>query len=289
MQDFVGRLPEGTLIGDRYVLADLVGSGGQALIYRATDRKGGSDVAVKVLKENFATDPKFRERLSREANILHDLKCPASLKTYGMFWTPLGHPALVTELLLGVGLGDHLIDLEKRKRRLSVPAILACMGPIAEALDEAHRAGVIHRDLKPDNIFVLNGTDWGVPAKLLDFGFAKFQSLHSLTAEGTVAGSPRYIAPEGWLGVRELTPQFDVYSLGAVIYRCLVGQPPYPETGLAKLLQHVTRDPIPKITGYRTDLDPSMDEWVNRSLAKKPEERFSGVLEQFEALKRALS
>jgi serine/threonine-protein kinase len=182
-------------------------------------------------------------------------------------------------------LGDHLERLEGHGRRLAVDGVLAAMGAVAASLTEAHAAGVVHRDLKPDNIFVLEGEHWQVPVKLLDFGFAKFLKLHTITAQGTIAGSPRYIAPEGWLGETKLTPAFDMYSFGAVVFRCLTGQPPYAETDLLRLLQLVTQAPIPKITDFRPDLPARLDGWIERSLAKNPLERFSSIEEQFAELK----
>src|SRR5690606_357028 len=143
-------------------------------------------------------------------------------------------------------------------------------------------------DLKPDNLFLLDVAREGTRVKLLDFGFAKFLNKSALTADGTVAGSPRYIAPEAWFGERNLTAAFDVYSMGAVIYHCLTGQAPFPISGLAQLLTQVTTAPRPRITAFRPDLPPLMDAWVERSLAIERTARFSSVREQFDELKRAL-
>ena len=279
----------GTVVGSHYKLVELIDQGGQAFIYRATDARGGPDVAVKVLRENFASDPDFRERLARECQILYSLQAPAALKTFGFYWTSDERPCLVTELLRGRSLGEHLEILKNRGSRLSLPSILACMGPISLALHEAHQAGVVHRDLKPDNIFVLDGDDWPVPAKLLDFGFAKFTRLKSFTAQGTVAGSPRYIAPEGWLGVRELTPAFDVYSFAAVVFTCLTGEPPYPDKRLHVLLKQVTCEPRPQLTLVRPDLTEVLDQWFYKSLAIDPQKRFASLPEQFSALEAAFA
>ncbi len=276
------------LIAGRYRIVEAIDQGGQAEIFRATDLNGGPDVAVKVLRKSFASDPQFQERMAREAHILGSLKAPATLRTFGFYWTTDGRPCLVMELLTGLSLGDHLEALEGHGRRLTIAAVLACMGPVATSLAEAHAAGVIHRDLKPDNIFVLEGEDWPVPAKLLDFGFAKFLKLNSITAQGTIAGSPRYIAPEGWRGERRLTPAFDMYSYGAVVFRCLSGQPPYPNSDLLTLLRLVTQAPIPRLTELRPDLPSAVDDWVFRSLAKNESERFPSISDQFEALRACL-
>jgi serine/threonine protein kinase len=277
------------MIGGRYVLVEIVGRGGQAQVFRAVDTHGGPDVAVKVLRHTFATDAGFRERFSREARVLATLKSPAALRVYGEFYLPDGRPALVTELLRGTTLGAQLDALEQSGRRLPIPGILAIMRAAAQALAEAHSIGVIHRDLKPDNLFLLEKESDGTRVKLLDFGFAKFLNMSALTAEGTVAGSPRYIAPEAWLGERNLTPAFDCYSLGAVVYHCLVGEPPFPEKGLAQLLPQVTKAERPIITKFRPDLSPKMNDWVARSLAISPKDRYSNVLTQLTELERALT
>lgn len=283
------RPAEEGLIDGRYLVLDLIDQGGQAQIFRGRDEKTGRFVAIKVLREGFATQPEFHERLAREAQALGELESPGLLRTFGLYWTHDQRPCVVMELLIGRSLGAHLEELESQKRRLSVPAIVACMEPVAEALSVAHAAGIIHRDLKPDNIFVLEGEQWEVPAKLLDFGFAKFLNQAALTAEGSIAGSPRYIAPEAWRGERELTPSFDIYSFGAVVFRCLAGAPPYPETSLPRLLTLVTTAAIPSLCALRPDLPPTMDDWMNMSLAKQPSERFGSVGEQFEELRRILS
>jgi len=273
------------LIAGRYKILQVIDRGGQAEIFRARDLSGGPDVAIKVLRHSFARDPQFQERMAREAQILASLKAPATLRTFGFYWTTDRRPCLVMELLTGLCLGDHLERLESHGRRLTMDGVLAAMGPVAASLSEAHAAGAVHRDPKPDNIFVLEGEQWSVPVKLLDFGFAKFLKLHTITAQGTIAGSPRYIAPEGWLGESKLSPAFDMYSFGAVVFRCLSGQPPYAENDLLRLLQLVTQAPIPKLTALRPDLPLKMDAWVERSLAKSPHDRFASIDEQFAQLK----
>lgn len=283
------RRDVGNTLGGRYTLIQLIGEGGQAQVYQAVDMQGGPDVAIKILRGHFASDASFRERFSREANALRGLKSPAALRVFDEFFLPDQRPALVTELLHGRSLGQQLTLLGEQGQRIPLPGILAIMGPVAQALDEAHSIGVIHRDLKPDNLFLLNEEQEGVRVKLLDFGFAKFLHLSALTAQGTIAGSPRYIAPEAWLGVRDLTAAFDVYSLGAVIYHCLVGHPPFPEQSIPDLLVQVTRAPRPKITDLRPDLPEAMNAWVERSLAIRAPERFQSVGSQFQALQKALA
>jgi serine/threonine-protein kinase len=279
----------GAIVGHYYKVEQLIGEGGQAQVYRAIDMRGGPDVAIKILRDTHAGEADFRERFSREAQILHDLKSPATLRVHGEHFLEDGRPALVTEFLQGRSLGEQLALLEKQGQHIPPAGLLAIVGPVAVALEEAHRVGVIHRDLKPDNLFLLDQEAEGTRVKLLDFGFAKFLNKAALTAEGAIAGSPRYIAPEAWLGVRDLTPAFDVYSLGAVVYHCLVGEPPFPEAGLAALLTKVTTAPRPRITERRPDLPATMDAWVEKSLAITTTDRFPSVTEQFQALSAALS
>ena len=136
---------------------------------------------------------------------------------------------------------------------------------------------IVHRDMKPKNIFVVDPAHGG-GVKLLDFGFAKFLRMRSVTAQGMVAGSPSYIAPEQWLGQgATLDGRVDVYGLAAVMFRALTGRPPFLASDLHELLVLVTSAPRPSLHALRPDLPPAVDDWVEQALAIDREERFSTV------------
>ncbi len=277
----------GTILGEHYKLTQLIDGGGQSLIYRAKDLSGGPDVAVKLLRERFTHDADFRERLAREAMALHDLRSPATLKLRGQYWLPDGQLCLVTEFLHGRTLTSYAEGFERGGQWMPVRTVLDYIAPIVDSLSEAHARGIVHRDLKPDNVFVLDEPAQGTPVKLLDFGFAKFLRLRSFTGTNLLAGSPKYIAPEAWKG-HGIDERFDVYSLGAVVYRCLTGQPPFPVDDLKVLLQTVTTAPRPSPRAIRPDLPPAIDDWIEHALAIDPNQRFQNVRALEHALRDSL-
>jgi serine/threonine protein kinase len=184
----------GQRVKSRYRLLEVVGSGGQGAVYRAVDERDGDHVAVKILHTEVAEDPNARERLVREARALMVLAGTAALEVLDQGFTEDGNLALVTELLSGEELDDFLVRHEQGGGRLNVPEALSLFQPIADTLSKAHALGIVHRDLKPANVFLTQ--DVGRRVRLMDFGFAKFGHLRSLTADGFVAGSPSYLSPE---------------------------------------------------------------------------------------------
>jgi serine/threonine-protein kinase len=184
---------------------------------------------------------------------------------------------LVTELLNGMDLDDYLTQ---RGDVLPVFEIILLLSPIIDTLEMAHAQGVIHRDLKPGNIFIVKDPS-GV--RLLDFGFAKFANLASFTVAGSVAGSPRYIAPEAWMGKKDLDLRIDVYAIGTLIFRCLVGSTPFPADTMILLLRSVTQDPRPSLHALRPDLPAAIDPWLQQALAIDRDQRFQNVRSLWES------
>jgi serine/threonine-protein kinase len=273
----------GQLIGGRYEVLSRLGEGGQSAVYRARDVRHGDDVAIKILKAGADADQ--TERMFREARAMASLQGTAALRVLDQQWTDDGAMCLVTEFLDGRPLDEGLDDLEGRGHRVDIPWLLALLAPIVETLEAAHRDGIVHRDLKPANLFILRAG--GV--RLLDFGFAKFVRLRGLTASDMVAGSPSYIAPEAWLGKRDLLDhRMDVYGLAAVIFRCIGGRPPFVSNDIAELLRAATRDPRPSLRALRPELPESIDDWVEQSLAIDPAARFQSVRALFRALTSVL-
>jgi serine/threonine-protein kinase len=268
----------GQTIRGRYLIQSKIGEGGQSAVYKARDIRDGHDVALKILHETMAHSPDARERMSREVRALVNLaRAPAALLVYDQCWTDDACMCLVTELLTGKDLVDYLAQ---HGERLPMPELIRLLGPVVETLDRAHAQGVVHRDLKPENIFVVTNPP-GV--RLLDFGFAKFTRLSSLTLDGSVAGSPRYMAPEVWLGRKDLDARIDVYALGALIFRCLTGRTPFQVEGMLRLLKLVTEAPRPSLHALRPDLPPEIDDWLQMALAIDREERFQNVRALWEA------
>jgi serine/threonine protein kinase len=263
----------GQVIAGRYRLVAQLDRGGQGVVYRAIDQRHGDEVAIKVLAGHNAQDVEWRERMMREAHALTVLTGTSAVRIFHQAWTDDGAFCLVTELLHGKDFEDHLLALEARGEQLKPSELAKLLEPVVTTLEAAHRAGILHRDLKPRNIFVLD--KGGV--RLLDFGFAKFTRMRTVTQAGMVAGSPSYIPPEIWRGVEHLDQRIDVYSLAAVAFRALGGAPPFSGNGMADVLVKVTTAPRPSLLALRPDLNPGIDDWVQLALAIEPEHRFESV------------
>lgn len=274
----------GQVIGGRYQVSSLLGEGGQSAVYRARDLRAGDEVALKILKPD--TSPEATERMFREARAMATLHGTAAVRVLDQQWTDDGAMCLVAELLDGQPLDDALAVLEANGGHAEVPWLLELFEPVVVTLQAAHGMGIVHRDLKPGNLFVLSG---GRGVRLLDFGFAKFTRLRGLTADGMVAGSPSYIAPETWQGRHDaIDHRIDVYALGAVLFRCLSGSPPFTSKDLSVLLREVTAAPRPSLHALRPDLSLDIDDWVTHALAIDPEQRFQSVTALFRAFRHCV-
>jgi eukaryotic-like serine/threonine-protein kinase len=265
-----GRI--GQIIGQRYKLVAELGSGGQGFVFRGLDLKEGDEVAVKVLEPS-PLDVHLHERNLREAHALTVLTGTAAVRILHQAWTDDGAFCIVMELLRGSDLEKHLRAREARRKLVTLRELAPILVPIVDTLEIAHQAGILHRDIKPGNIFILDAG--GV--RLLDFGFAKFTRMRPVTQAGWVAGSPSYIAPEIWEGATELDQRIDVYSLGAVIFRALAGTPPFMSENVSEVLVLATTAPRPSLKCIRADLPAKIDDWVEHALAISPKDRFSSA------------
>ena len=275
----------GESLNGRYRVEALIGAGGQGVVYRALDTRAGDAVAIKVLREELAADPDWRERMFREAQAMAQLLDTAAVRIFDQGWTADGALFLVMELLDGHDLESALVAIESSGQNASPDQLLQILEPVRTTLERAHAHGIVHRDLKPANIYLLK--DGAV--RLLDFGFAKFTRLRGLTLTGYIAGSPSYIAPEMWLrGSDKIDQRVDVYSLAAVAFRALAGRPPFAGNSLAEFYLAATTAPRPKLTALRQDLPADVDAWVEQALAIDPDARFSTVTALVCALSSAL-
>jgi serine/threonine-protein kinase len=277
----------GQTIRGRYELVSLIDKGGQGAVYRARDLLDRDEVAIKVLNDAVAYQAEWRERMFREARALTSLSGTAAVRVFDQQWTDDGALCLVMELLHGLDLDEYLKMLDRSGKKPDVASVLRLLGPIVDTLEVAHDLGILHRDLKPANIFVLQPLGTG-GVKLLDFGFAKFVRLKSVTAAGFIAGSPSYIAPESWRGDPEqLDRRIDVYGLAAVIFRMLAGKPPFVSEDLRELLRLATHGERPSLHAIRPDLPAEVDDWVQQALAIQPGDRFFRVRAMWNAFREA--
>jgi eukaryotic-like serine/threonine-protein kinase len=197
--------------------------------------------------------------------------------------TEQGAFGLVMELLEGRDLETHFTDLETRGVRPRPAWIKATFAPIVDTLAIMHGRGLVHRDLKAENIFLIDEAKGG-GVRLLDFGFVKLLRSPTITGEGMMGGSPGYLPPETWhSGAWTADVQSDVYSLSVILFRALAGRLPFDGT-IIELMQSVTTDPRPRLHMARPDFSPDLDAWVEQALAIKREDRFASVNAAWRAL-----
>jgi hypothetical protein len=243
----------------RYALLQRAGAGGMGIVYRATD--GERDVALKLLERPGRA---AERRFAREAELLARLEHPGIVKYLEHGTTPDGAPYLVMEWLEGCDLATHI-----RAQRLTVPQGLALTLAAARALAVAHESGVIHRDLKPSNLYLVNADLQQL--KVIDFGIARdLAGEHALTSTGDWLGTPAYMAPEQLRGAHDA--RTDVYGLGATLYECLAGQPPFVGEPGGILSAVLTETPV-GLAARVQGIPPEVDALVSRMLAKDPAER----------------
>jgi serine/threonine-protein kinase len=265
----VSRPPQpGDLIADRYELEELVGTGGMSTVFRAHDRQLERRVAIKILHEHYAADPEYLERFRREARAV----------------ARLSHPNIVTVIDRGVVdgrqyivfeyvEGENLKELVVRSGRLPVPQALELVLAVADGLSFAHDHGLVHRDVKPQNVLLSREGE----VKVTDFGIARSLHVeHGVTQTGTVLGTGEYLAPEQASG-KQISPTTDVYSLGVVLWELLAGDVPFTgDNFVAVALRHVN-EPPPHLRERRPDVSPRLDAAVQRALAKDPARRFPSM------------
>ena len=265
------------VIANRYELGQTLGAGGMARVVQAHDRVLDRQVAVKLLREDIASDPLVRERFLGEARAAVRFSHPNAVTVYDTGQDGR-QPWIAMELIAGEDLSERLA----RQGRLDEVEAVAIADAVLAALEAAHRDGMVHRDVKPGNIMLLD--DGGV--KLADFGIAKSvqDATAGLTQTGQIIGTAKYMSPEQVDG-QPATQASDVYALGCVLYEMLAGEAPYvADTAIAIALAH-TRDPVPDIRAVRPDVSPHVADAVERSLAKDPAQRFSDAGEMRRALR----
>ncbi len=255
----VGVWSEGAVVRGKYRILSKVGQGGMGSVYKALHLRFGEIRALKVIGQELAIDPMLLKRFEHEAVITRKLQHPNAVRVDDIDEAEDGRPFIVMEFIDGVSL-KKLIQSESP---LPVPRVCTIIKQAALALDAAHHLGMVHRDIKPDNI-VLVETPEGEQAKILDFGIAKVREARlcgetsgmTLTGTGMVVGTPQYMSPEQAAGKRgeELDGRSDIYSLGIVMYQMLTRELPYKaDTTMAMLLAHLQTPPTP-IQVLRPDL-----------------------------------
>jgi serine/threonine-protein kinase len=272
----------GEIVGDRYRLVRELGRGGMGVVWVAHSLVLGVDVALKLIRAS-AAGPAVATRMAREAHAAARLGHPALVRVFDFGWTSRGDPFLVMELVQGETL-SAVLDRETR-----IPAIRAAqmLLPVADGLRLAHDKDIVHRDIKPDNIFLASDAFGRLQPKLLDFGIAKIDHAatteNKLTQVGVVLGSPEYMSPEQALGVDEVDERTDVWSLSVVLYEMITGTVPFKKPNYNALMQAIIHDSPTPMQDCGAG-DSALWLVVERGLAKKREQRWTNMTELGEAL-----
>ena len=272
-------------VGDHYLVEAELGRGGMAVVYRALDLRLNRRVAIKILPPELAFNPNVRSRFMREAQMAAQLAHPNIVPIYAV--DERDREGIVYFVMALVD-GESLAARLRREGALRVEEARVIIADVADALDYAHRQGVVHRDIKPDNILLDRRT--GRP-QVTDFGIARAAAEESrLTVTGASVGTPAYMSPEQAMGDRDVDGRSDIYSLGIVAYQMLSGEAPFKAVNTPAMLMKQVSEAPPPLKGRREDIPDHLSAAVERALAKRPEDRWRSGADMRDAfLERALS
>jgi serine/threonine-protein kinase len=276
----------GDIIADRYRLVASIGSGAMGSVYRAEHVQMSKVVAIKLLHPDVEQNAESVARFHREAEAASRLNHPNTVHVFDFGRTKSGSLYLVMEYVDGEDL-SKIID---REGPMAFGRVASVMAQVAASAADAHLAGIVHRDLKPENIMIAKGRD-AETAKVLDFGLAKlFEGTVDapVTSSGTIVGTPHYMSPEQIQG-QELDGRSDVYAMGAIMYECVVGKPPFEAPNPVGILsKHLSEEPLRPSARSPQAVPPEADEIIMRCLEKEPARRYPSADELRRALLRYL-
>ncbi len=257
----------GQIIKERYEIVEILGEGGMAFVYKARDKQLQRDVAIKTLKPNYVNQEKFVDRFRREAQTAANLNHPNIVQIFD--WGIEDEPYFVMEYIEG----NTLTSIISGNRTVGLNDILYIGSQVANGLKEAHKHGLVHRDIKPGNIMI---TPDG-KVKVTDFGIVSLQNEESdITKTGAVLGTASYISPEQAQG-KAVSFESDLYSLGTVLYELIAGKPPFTgDSPIATATKHLTDKPE-KLSNYRKDIPKALENAILKLLEKRPSDRFKSA------------
>jgi len=265
-----------------------LGEGGMGAVWVADHLALRTQVVVKFIASGLKSNKEAQDRFSREAAAASQVKSPHVVQTFDHGITDQGVPYIVMELLEGRDLGQYL----DQEARMPSDLVVEVMGQLARALDRAHERGIIHRDIKPGNIYLCDAGRAGeVFVKLLDFGIAKGVEqprIDSGTKTGSMIGSPFYMSPEQILGAKDLDHRSDLWSVGVVCFEMLTGRKPFDAETMGGLAIRIHSEPLPLPTVVNPDLPIAVDAWFARACARDVKARYASAKEMTEELALAL-
>lgn len=281
------QLTENIVVADRYRLSRMIGRGGMGSVWQAQHMGLDAPCAIKFIEGELANVAEAHARFEREAKAAAALRSPHVVQIFDHgVWQ--GMPYIAMELLDGQDLGKRLTS---QGGRLSPSEVNTIVQQVCKALHKAHTAGVVHRDLKPDNIFLVNDDDGRPITKILDFGVAKSTSQAidgSNTKTGAMLGTPYYMSPEQAQGIKSVDSRSDLWSLAVIVFQCLTGRLPFESEALGDLLVKIIVNPIPKPSDYYANVPAGFDAWWTKAADRNPDNRFQTAKQFAESLQMAL-
>ena len=273
---------------DKYEIVRVIGRGGMGTVYEALNTTINKRVAMKFVDAETAQSKDSVARFQREAEAASAVESAHIVEIFDSGVSADNIPYLVMELLRGEDLGHRI----KRCGRLEINEAVHIVAQILRGLHRAHEAGIVHRDLKPDNIFLVDRDDDQSFAKILDFGISKVQRqngapVHTLTRQGTVLGTPFYMSPEQAQALPDIDGRTDLWSVGAILYECLTGRPPYNGTSYEQVIVNICMHDAEDVRAHNPAVSEPIARVISKALARDRHERFATAREVLEALKAA--
>lgn len=279
----------GMVIEGRYRIQSVIGQGSAGTVYKAVQELIGREVAIKVLHEYLVSDEEFIKRFRQEAKASSRLSHPNIITIYDFGVIPQGNrPYIAMDLLVGTPLSDYLSENE----RVSLDAAIPLLTQVCSALGEAHRHGVVHRDVKPENIVLVERSGQKLYPMVVDFGIARIveeSESAKITRTGTVCGSPTYMSPEQCTSSK-VDSRSDIYSIGIVIYETLTGEVPFHSDELIRVMSMHLSEPPKPLNQVKPGLifPDALEDVVNKALSKNPNDRFQTMEEMATALEESI-
>ncbi len=274
----------GAVLAGKYKLEAMIGQGGMGTVWSATHLGLGKQVAVKLITSDLARHAEIRKRFDTEAKAGAKLQSRHVVQIFDNGELEDGTPFIAMELLRGESLQARL----ERAGAMPLAGVVQIVTHVARALGRAHTLGIIHRDIKPDNIFMSESEDDdGVVVKVLDFGIAKFSmadETQSTTRTGAMIGTPLYMSPEQARGLRGIDGRSDLYSLGLVVYTALTCVQPFAGASFGDLILQICTRTLPSLVKLQPALPAGLDAWFFRACAREPADRFQNAQQMAEAL-----
>src|SRR4051812_30232991 len=278
--------PGGRQLGGRYEVGPVLGFGGMAEVHKGRDIRLGRDVAIKMLRADLARDPAFQSRFRREAQSAASLNHPSIVAVYDTGEDTAKDGGTAPYIVMEFVDGRTLRDVLQAEGRLLPQRALEITSDILAALEYSHRAGIIHRDIKPGNVMLTRSGD----VKVMDFGIARAMTgaTSTMTQTAAVVGTAQYLSPEQARG-EHVDQRSDIYSTGCLLYELLTGRPPFMgDSPVAVAYQHVREDAVPP-SKLNPDVSPAIDAIVLKAMAKNPANRYQSAADMRNDVQRALA